>query len=170
MIVLWCMGGFRGHSIRPPWCRKTPVSRTAISLSVTIFLSGSLSTLRKLYFHFLSHWMGYDRGDNFPFNFLNPIEFHLVQNRKENCHHDHIPFTVKGNGNTVFSVHVVRTHREIFLKSYQINPKSYCIYHFPIDLEPNGQCPFAILNQSENDKYNLISVWLKKIPKRILCI
>ena len=24
------------------------------------------STLRKLYFHFLSHWMGYDRGDSFP--------------------------------------------------------------------------------------------------------
>ena len=26
-------------------------------------------TLRKLYFHFLSHWMGYDRGDSFPFDF-----------------------------------------------------------------------------------------------------
>ena len=25
--------------------------------------------LRKLYFHFLSHWMGYDRGDSFPFDF-----------------------------------------------------------------------------------------------------
>ena len=23
----------------------------------------------KLYFHFLSHWMGYDRGESFPFNF-----------------------------------------------------------------------------------------------------
>ena len=34
---------------------------------------------------------------------LNQIEFHLVQNRKENCHHDHIPFNVKGNGNIVFS-------------------------------------------------------------------
>ena len=28
----------------------------------------------------------------------------LVQNRKENCHHDHIPFNVKRNGNIVFSV------------------------------------------------------------------
>ena len=36
---------------------------------------------------------------------LNEMEFHLVQNRKENCHHDHIPFNVKGNGNTVFSVY-----------------------------------------------------------------
>ena len=35
---------------------------------------------------------------------LNEMDFHLVQNRKENCHHDHIPFNVKGNGNIVFSV------------------------------------------------------------------
>ena len=26
-------------------------------------------TLRKLAFHFLSNWMGYDHGDSFPFNF-----------------------------------------------------------------------------------------------------
>ena len=26
----------------------------------------------------------------------NQMEFHLVQNRKENCHHDQIPFNVKG--------------------------------------------------------------------------
>ena len=34
------------------------------------------------------------------------------------------------------------TQREIFLKSYQIKPKSECIYHFLIDLEPNGR-PFG---------------------------
>ena len=33
------------------------------------------------------------------------MEFHLVQNRKENCHRDHISFNVKGNGNIVFSVY-----------------------------------------------------------------
>ena len=27
-----------------------------------------------------------------------------IQNRKENCHHDHIPFNLKGIGNIVFSV------------------------------------------------------------------
>ena len=27
------------------------------------------STLRKLVFYFLSNWMGYDRGDNFPLDF-----------------------------------------------------------------------------------------------------
>ena len=32
------------------------------------------------------------------------MEFHLVQNRKENYHQDHIPFNAKGNGNIVFSV------------------------------------------------------------------
>ena len=32
------------------------------------------------------------------------MELHLVQNRKENCHHDHIPFIVKRKLNLVFSV------------------------------------------------------------------
>ena len=45
--------------------------------------------------------MGYDLGDIFLLT-LNQMEFHLVQNRKENCPHDHIPFNVKGN--VVFSV------------------------------------------------------------------
>ena len=33
---------------------------------------------------------------------LNQMEFYLVQNRKENRHHDHIPFSVNGNENIVF--------------------------------------------------------------------
>ena len=40
----------------------------------------------------------------FP-SILNQIEFHLVQNRKENCHHDHIPFNVKGIGSIFFSAY-----------------------------------------------------------------
>ena len=39
------------------------------------------------------------------FSILNQMEIHLVQNRKDNCHHDHIPFNVKGNGSIVFSVY-----------------------------------------------------------------
>ena len=35
---------------------------------------------------------------------MNRMEFHLIQNQKQNCHHDHIPFNLKGNGNIVFSV------------------------------------------------------------------
>ena len=50
--------------------------------------------------------MGYDRGDNFSFDFEpNGIPFGS-ENLKENCHHDQIPFNVKGNGSLVFSVHV----------------------------------------------------------------
>ena len=29
----------------------------------------------------------------------------MVQNRKENSHHDHIPFSLKGNGNLFSRVH-----------------------------------------------------------------
>ena len=35
---------------------------------------------------------------------LNQMEFHLVRNLKENCHHDHIPFNEKENGNSFLSV------------------------------------------------------------------
>ena len=34
----------------------------------------------------------------------NQMDFNLVQNRKGNCHHDQIPFNLKGNGKKVFSV------------------------------------------------------------------
>ena len=50
--------------------------------------------------------MGYDRGDS------------LVQNRKENCHHDHIPSNVKGNGNIVFSVRPMISRGDIRSKVY----------------------------------------------------
>ena len=45
--------------------------------------------------------MGYDRGTVF-LSISNQMEFHLVQNRKKNCHHDHIPLNLKGNGIRVF--------------------------------------------------------------------
>ena len=40
---------------------------------------------------------------SFRFSEPNGIPF-CSENRKENCHHDHIPFNVRGNGNIVFSV------------------------------------------------------------------
>ena len=103
------------------------------------FLTSAVPTLRKIYFHFLP-W--YDRSDSFRFDLEangNPFG---SENRKETCHHDHIPFNVKGNGNIIFSVWSALlflpgevTHREIFSKSYWIKPKSDCIYQFPINLE-----------------------------------
>ena len=63
-----------------------------------------------------------------------------------------------------------RAHTENFSESYYIKPKSDCIYHFPIDLEPNGPCLLAVPNESENGIYNLISVWFNKIPKSFPCV
>ena len=42
----------------------------------------------------------------------------------------------------------ISTHREIFSKSYQANPKSDCIYNFLIELDPNGR-PFGSNGKSE---------------------
>ena len=96
----WCTGGFRGAlNWAPMMPRDASLSDSCMSIVVVFG-----STLRKLYFRFLSHWMGCDRGDSFPFDFLNQIKFHLVQNRNQSCHHDHIPFNVKGIGSIVFSV------------------------------------------------------------------
>ena len=36
---------------------------------------------------------------------MSQMQIHLVQNRKENCHHDHIPFNLKENEILVFSVY-----------------------------------------------------------------
>ena len=47
--------------------------------------------------------MGYDRDVSFPFDF-EPNENQFGSKSKENCHHEHIPFNVKGNGGIVFSV------------------------------------------------------------------
>ena len=37
---------------------------------------------------------------------LNQMEIYLIQNRIENCHHDHIPFNMKEKGNIVFSEYI----------------------------------------------------------------
>ena len=50
--------------------------------------------------------MGYDRGDSFPFDFeSNGISF--GSKSKENYHHDHIPFNLKGIGYIVLSVYAL---------------------------------------------------------------
>ena len=48
---------------------KTKYTFPMIALATRRRGSGEGSTLRKLYLHFLSHWMGYDRGNSFPFDF-----------------------------------------------------------------------------------------------------
>ena len=62
----------------------------------------------------------------FLFNFER-TEFYLVQNRKENCHHDHIPFNVKGNENLVFSVQVLM-YRESWSEIVLVFGHAYNFY------------------------------------------
>ena len=87
-------------------------------------------TLRNLYFHFLSQWMGYDRGDSF----WTKWKFHLeIPNS--------IPFTVKGNRNIVFSVqqylqYVIRNGFAIY-PSYLLISKLY--YSWMFTSEQNGE-------------------------------
>ena len=51
--------------------------------------------------------MGYDRDDNFPIDF-EPNGFPFgSENRKENCHYDHIPSNLKENTLIVFQADVI---------------------------------------------------------------
>ena len=59
--------------------------------------------------------MGYDRDDNFPLNF-EPNGIPSGSKSKENCHHDHIPFNVKGIGSIVFSVYA---HESVYSQKQQ---------------------------------------------------
>ena len=52
-------------------------------------------------------------------------------------------------------------------KSCLIKAKSNYIYHFLIDLKPNGIT--FVQNQSETGKYILTLVWFNQIPKTLLC-
>ena len=70
-------------------------------------------------------------------------EFHLILNKLENS-----KYKLTSDSGC--------TQRNLF----QISSKSW-----------NGHGTFAVLNQSENGKYNLISVWFNKIwKKNSLCV
>ena len=76
---------------------------------------------------------------------LSQMKFNLVQNRDENCHHDHIPFiNVKGNGNLVFSVYAVKLN----------NPDNNCD---PFISSPNENLHLRPKN------INILHLWTKNI-------
>ena len=94
---------------------------------------------------------------------LNQMELRLVQNRKENCHHDHIPFNVKGNGNIVFSVqddiaHTFCAGSLVYLGSVSAHMfASYLLsllYYILLSLRVIG-FSFPVSNWMENYQYNL---------------
>ena len=81
--------GFSGRVLIPAWRRK--------------FLGRLCACSRYHWENYISFYIKWDMIVMTVFlSILNQIEFHSVQNRKENRHHDYIPFNVKGN--IVFSV------------------------------------------------------------------
>ena len=77
-IVQWCTGSFKGA------LNCTPMTPRDASLSDSCTpdhccfweYTDSCEYTEKTIFPFLSHWMGYDRGDSFPLDFeLNGIPF-----------------------------------------------------------------------------------------------
>ena len=63
------------------------------------------------------------------------------------------------------------THREIFFEILSNQPEIRLYLPFSDWFgTANGQCPFAVPNQSVHGKYNLISGWFDKISKRFLCV
>ena len=84
--------------------------------------------------NFLSHWLGYDRGDSFPFD-LKPNGILFGLNRNENCHHHHIPFNVKIIGNIVFSVWTFQLKKWKLSQSLTMNSCAFeptCVFSLQI--------------------------------------
>ena len=81
---------------------------TEISIAVQFVLH----TLRKLYFHFLSHWMGYDRGDSFPFDFQ-PNGIPFGSKSKGKLSPRSYPIHCERKWKHSFSVCVISVHAEI---------------------------------------------------------
>ena len=91
---------FKGPFIDPLWCQKAWAARAVVYAADIVENPLHWENYTSISFHIewdmivvtVFLWM------------LNQMEFHLVQNRKENCDNDHIPFNLKGIGNIVFSV------------------------------------------------------------------
>ena len=76
---------------------------------------------------------------------------HSFLGTKENCHHDHIPFNVKGNGNPVFSVqrktvttvtsHSMRKEMETWFSRCK---GKLSLRSHPIQCEGNGNIVFSV--------------------------
>ena len=139
-------GGFQGGPQLGSHDAERPVSRTAISLIGDVFPVWLSFYTEKTIFPFPFTLNGIWSWWQFFFRFSeqNGIPFGS-ENRKENCHQDHIPFNVKGIGNIVFSVHhnvmlwclismfifgdgrylIVRSFRYLCLKLSVIKPGQY---------------------------------------------
>ena len=67
---------------------------------------------------------------------LNQMEFHLVQNREENYHLDHIPFKLIGIGNIFFCAYL---HREMEFCIFLIRTQFWIVFNIlRLIFAPNG--------------------------------
>ena len=57
------------HYLLPVYWRPIKRKQEEVPSTFPDLLRNEKTTLRKLYFQFLSHWMVYNRGDSFPFDF-----------------------------------------------------------------------------------------------------
>ena len=71
--------------------------------------------------------------------------------QSESCNREFSPNTLSWESNLGTS-NCFGTHREIFSKSYQIKPKSDCIYHTPIDLEQQTDTSVPLHKYISNEK------------------
>jgi len=60
---------------------------------------------------------------------FNHMDFHLVQNRKENCHHDHILWNFKENENLFFLVYYHGTAGHQTIMNYFDTIKKFNLQH-----------------------------------------
>ena len=121
----------------------------------------TVGTLRKLYFQFLSHWMGYDHGDSFPFD----------------SEPNWIPFGSKSKGKLSprsYPIQFERKWNASFLSADSIEEKLQTQYtlhaekYFRNQTENRLYLPFFDWFGTANVKYNLISLWFNKISKRFI--
>ena len=100
--------------------KRSPISVNELHASCSFRCDLLGHTLRKLYFSFLSHWMGYDRGDSFSFDFeLNGM-----------------PLGSKSNGKLSpwsYSIQCERKWKYSFLSVLEYYPYITEKYHYYVD-------------------------------------
>ena len=106
---------------------------------------------------------------------LNQIEFDLVQNRRENRHHDHIPFNLNGSINLCFWVYA-----QLYITLNKLRQRNWILIHskligiwlytqfFDWILSVSDQTEFCFHNISANCKYNqIVNIYAVKFSRII---
>ena len=99
----------------------------------------STAAFAKMDFHFRSNLMECDRGDSFPFDFLNHIQLNLVQK----CYHDHIEWNMIVV--TVFLSIFLTKRNQIWFKTVKTITFKNCHHnHIPLNFKVNRNSFFFL--------------------------